>query len=136
VRSLGDDNYSGYADSPYHGRENTETKKAIAERRTTYVFLAKTEEGREIAVMLKRFDPLLLKFRATCTDFTKAKEVFDVVINAITDFNSLTASLSALAKVQYRAPKGLSAITGNQTFQSRERSTSFQSNQTEKQPER
>ena len=114
VRSLGDDNYSGYADNNlYRGRENPETKKALAERRTTYVFLARTEEGREIAVMLKRFDPLLLKFRATCTDFTKSKKVFDAVIDAIKDFNSLTVSLSSLAKVQYRIPERLSAITNN-----------------------
>jgi len=115
LRFLGDDNYAGTADSPRYSWENPETRKILAAKRTTYVFLPKTEEGRQAALTLKRFDPLLLQFRATCTDFEKAEKILDSVTGTIFAFHNLTTELSSLAKVQYRTPKGLSAIVGNST---------------------
>lgn len=113
LKSLGDDNYAGTADSSRYTWENPETRKILAAKRTTYVFLPKTEEGRQAALILKRFDPLLLQFRATCTDFEKAQKILDSIIGTISDFHRLTVELSSLANVQYRAPKGLYGITGN-----------------------
>lgn len=89
----------------YAGREGASEKLMLARRKTTYVFLPRTEEGRLIAEGIKKLDPLLLEFRTKCTDFTQATTVFKDILSLVSDFNKVTEGLAVFAGTKYESPK-------------------------------
>ncbi|MFA5180422.1 MAG: hypothetical protein WC405_03820 [Syntrophales bacterium] len=106
TRTLSELSSNSYGIGSYQ-YETPESRRLLAERRSSYVFVPRTEEGRKIALLIKRIDPLLIQCRTTCTDFTRAGEVITGVIGAFVDFNELTRQLAKTAKVDYGAPKGI-----------------------------
>lgn len=85
--------------------EDLETKRMLARKPTTYILIPKSNEAKEIALLIKRFDPLLLQFKNTCTDFSKSEELFGKISDLIKRFDSLARELSLLAKTPYESPK-------------------------------
>lgn len=86
------------------------TAKAIAEKPSSYVVIPRTEEGRKMCLLVKRFDSSLLKLRTTCTDFTKTDKIFKSVSTFIADFHATTTEIASITKTDYKAPKGISAF--------------------------
>jgi len=109
ARSLGDGGYGSQW-------ETEETRRMLAARRSTYVFLPRTEEGKRMALLLKRFDALLMQFKTTCLDFEKIGKTLADITDAISGFHNLTAKLATSARVEYRSPRGLSNyVKGEET---------------------
>ncbi len=90
--------------------EDLETKKMLARRLSTYIILPRTNEGKEVAGLIKRLDPALLQFRNTCTDFGKSEDTFIKLIEIVRDFNVLVQELSSVAKISYDPPRDLETL--------------------------
>lgn len=87
--------------------ESPETKRMLAARRTSYVFVPRTEEGQRTAYIIKRLDPQLVQLRSTCTDFTKVGEAIASVSKIIQTMNDVTEGIAKRININYYAPKGL-----------------------------
>lgn len=89
----------------YSTKEDYQAKIMLAQRKTTYAFLPRTEEGRKVAEGIKVLDPRLLEFRTKCTDFSQTAVVIKDVLALISEFDTVTTSISKFAGVEYEAPK-------------------------------
>jgi hypothetical protein len=90
--------------------ETPEMKKAMAQRRNSRVINPRNNEGKEIALLIKRLDPMLYQFRSTCTDFQKLEEVVNRVVRIILKFDTLVSELSSFVGADYEAPPELSSL--------------------------
>jgi len=113
--SLGDG--KGVLGVPIYG-EDPSTKLALAKRPTAYVIIPRSNEGKEVANLIKRLDPALLQFRNACTDFSKTEEIFLKLIGLISDFDILTDQISSLAGTSYDHPRDLGALRKEKDDQS------------------
>lgn len=86
------------------GAESGVTKRTLAINSGTYVFLPRTREGKAISLLLKRLDPMLMRFRTTCNDFSKAEKVLNQLMGVIGDFDTVTGKLLALCRMSYESP--------------------------------
>jgi len=90
--------------------ETPEMKKAIAQRRNSRVINPRNNEGKEIALLIKRFDPMLYQFRSTYPDFQKLEEVVNRVLKIILKFDSLISELSSFVGTDYDSPSEISSL--------------------------
>jgi len=90
--------------------ENLEMKKMLARMRNTHILLPRTNEAKEVVLLVKRLDPALLQFRNTCTDFAKAEELFRKLIETIKKFDLLVQELSSLVNIPYDRPRDIGPL--------------------------
>ena len=100
----------GNGNQSFHQYETPEQRMAQALKRSSYVIDPRTEEGRKMAMLIKRIDPLLVQYRATCMDFMQGAAAIMNVLKLVGDFNTLTKTLSAAAKTEYVEPKGIKIL--------------------------
>ncbi len=91
-------------------QEDPETKRMMAQMRNSYVLVPRSNEAREIAYLIKRLDPALVQFRATCSDFTRTEDFFKRLVELICAFDSLVGEISGAVNVPYRQPRDLAPI--------------------------
>ncbi|MEI7636044.1 MAG: hypothetical protein WCJ37_01970 [Syntrophus sp. (in: bacteria)] len=90
--------------------ETPEAKRLLAARPRSYVFIPQSEEGRKVALSIKRIFPLLIHIRTTSTDFARAGAAITSIIQSIVDFCNLSEQLLKTAKLDYEIPKGMGAL--------------------------
>ena len=91
--------------------ESPEAKRMLAARRTSYVFVPRTEEGQRVAYIIKKLDPQLVQLRTTCTDFATVGKAIASVSQIISTMNEVTGSIAQRLKVDYYPPKGLDQMS-------------------------
>jgi len=90
--------------------ETLEMKRMLARMRNTHILLPRTNEAKEIVLLVKRLDPALLQFRNTCTDFAKSEEFFRKLIDTIKKFDLLVQELSSLVNIPYDRPRDIGPL--------------------------
>lgn len=90
--------------------ETLEMKKMLARMRNTHILLPRTNEAKEVVLLVKRLDPALLQFRNTCTDFAKSEELFRKLIETIKKFDLLVQELSSLVNIPYDRPRDIGPL--------------------------
>ena len=90
--------------------ETLEMKRMLARMRNTHILLPRTNEAKEVVLLVKRLDPALLQFRNTCTDFAKAEELFRKLIETIKKFDLLIQELSSLVNIPYDRPRDIGPL--------------------------
>jgi len=102
---------SGGGENPFSWvYENPEVRRVIANERSSHVILPRTNEAREITLLIKRFDPMLFQFRSTCTDFSKSEEVIRKVVRIVLQYDNLIREISSLVGTNYDQPREISFL--------------------------
>jgi hypothetical protein len=91
--------------------ESPEAKRMLAARRTSYVFVPRTEEGQRVAYIIKRLDPQLVQLRTTCTDFAKVGKTIASVSQIVSTMNEVVESIAQRLNVDYYPPKALEQVS-------------------------
>lgn len=90
--------------------DSPEVKKSLASLRSSHVILPRSNEGREVAYLIKQLDPALIQFRNTCTDFSKSEGLFKKLVEIIRRFHLLLQELFSILEIPYESPKNLSSL--------------------------
>lgn len=90
--------------------DSHEMKRALVSLRSSRVILPRTNEAREVILLVKRLDPAMVQFRSSCTDFSKSEELFKKLVNLLEKFYLLVQDLSYEFKIHFRNPKELGSL--------------------------